>query len=154
MKSSRGVLKMPWVPPTEKWHVTKYGVLKVPWAPPTSKWSPKLFFLLEKINQKQSSRTGYAWEGGSNRLKYAALRHGGPSINMEHMYETMSESRKRRGCRHLMWPSKKSFTCAHVSNSDGDSWWFSFVLNIHVYYIYVHYSCCIDVSDHIYIYTH
>ena len=31
----------------------------------------------------------------------------GPSINMEHMYETMSESRKRRGSRHLMWPSKK-----------------------------------------------
>ena len=45
---------------------------------------------------------------------------------------------------------KKSFTCTHVSNSDGDSWWFSFVLNIHIY-IYVHYSCCIDVSDHIYI---
>ena len=49
------------------------------------------------------------------------------------MYETMSESRKRRGSRHLMWPSKKSFTCTHVSNSDGDSWWFSFVLNIHIY---------------------
>ena len=65
---------MPWAPPTEKWHVTKYGVLKVPWAPPTSKWSPKLFFLLEKINQKQSSRTGYSWGGGSNRVKYAALK--------------------------------------------------------------------------------
>ena len=40
---------------------------------------------------------------------------------------------KRRGSRHLMWPSKKSLACTHVSNSDGDSWWFSFVLNIHIY---------------------
>ena len=92
--------------------------------------------------------------GGLTALSTPPLRHGGPSINMEHAYETMSESRKRRGSRHLMWPSKKSFTCTHVSNSDGDSWCFPlYSKSLYIYiYIFVHYSCCIDVSDHIYIY--